>query len=829
MRRFAQIKRTALTGLLALILGVVTTPPVSASALALSDVPLLIDLGAEPNVVVSLDDSSSMKRCLLPDTIKDDVNIEDKLGMTAYAVNELYYNPNITYLVPLDENGVSLGIPDFDDAWINGYNRGEGTVELDDDFRPCWDAYKDFRSNPLSAQDAYYHEFSGNPNSSADLNDSSKFTKVRINSSAARRNFAIWFSYYRSRLMAMKAAAGLAFSDPALDGNIRIAYQGLWGLGGLKAARTDIGLMKKFEGQARTDFFNWLYTKPFAGGTALRYALHKVGLYFSNKRIDSTTGTSPIVNIFDPKDSPWAFEPGVTKDPELTCRQAFHVMLSDGNWNNDAGISGNVDGTSATYPEPLPSGATTYTPFAPYDDGNSTYLADTAFHYWITDLRLDMANDVPAYMLDQTPHPVTGRLEDNPKNDPATWQHLVNFMVNFGVDGQLAFNDTTYNNLLAGSTAWTSNQIDDMWHAGINSRGAYVSAEDPQQLTSAFTAALNAVIARTGSGASVALNSGSLDSNSRLYQGRFNSGTWSGQLLAFDINQSDGSVASTESWDAGALLTTRVAGSGWNTNREVITFDGTQGIPFLWASLNSAMQIDLDTNSTGVNDGQGQARLKYLRGSAADEGINGNKYRARSTKLGDIIDSSPVFVGAPAFNYPDGLESQAYAGFASSNSGRPKMVYVGANDGMLHGFDASTGEEKIAYVPKKVFPNLSRLGDANYAHRFFVNGSPTAGDAFVSGAWRTVLVGGMRKGGQAIYALDVTDPTSFDESNASSLVLWEFTDADDSDLGYTYARPAIVRMNNGKWAAVFGNGYNNTAADGNASTTGNAVLFIVDI
>ena len=162
-------------------------------------------------------------------------------------------------------------------------------------------------------------------------------------------------------------------------------------------------------------------------------------------------------------------------------------------------------------------------------------------------------------------------------------------------------------------------------------------AKNPDDLVNAFTAALNAVLARTSSGASVALNSGSLDTNSRLYQGRFNSGTWSGQLLAFDINQSNGSVAGTESWDAGALLTTRVAGSGWNTNREVITFNGTQGIPFLWTSLNSAMQTDLDTNSAGVNDGEGQARLEYLRGSAADEGVNGNKYPTRNGRPPSIV------------------------------------------------------------------------------------------------------------------------------------------------------------------------------------------------
>src|SRR5690606_5709915 len=110
-----------------------------------------------------------------------------------------------------------------------------------------------------------------------------------------------------------------------------------------------------------------------------------------------------------------------------------------------------------------------------------------------------------------------------------------------------------------------------------------------------------------------------------------------------------------------------------------------------------------------------------------------------------------------------------------------------------------------------------------------VDGSPTVVDAYIGNAWRTVLVGGLNKGGQGIYALDVTNPASFSEANAASIFLWEFTDANDADLGYTYSRPAIVRLQNGTWAAVFGNGYNNTIADGNASTTGNAALYIVNI
>lgn len=163
------------------------------------------------------------------------------------------------------------------------------------------------------------------------------------------------------------------------------------------------------------------------------------------------------------------------------------------------------------------------------------------------------------------------------------------------------------------------------------------------------------------------------------------------------------------------------------------------------------------------------------------------------------------------------------------------MIYVGANDGMLHGFDASTGNEKIAYVPSMVYPNLNQLSHPTYSHRYYVDGSPGVGDAYgafgttrcggTSPCWRTVLVGGLAGGGKGVYALDVTDPSQFSETNASKLVLWEFlnstTTTPSNNLGNVYGEIAIGRMQNGKWAAIFGNGYN--------SVNENAVLYIVDL
>ena len=257
----------------------------------------------------------------------------------------------------------------------------------------------------------------------------------------------------------------------------------------------------------------------------------------------------------DAENSPWAFVPGQTQNPELSCRQAFHVLLTDGAWNSDAGISGNVDGISKNYPEPLENGDATYNPEAPYKDTNSDTLADTAFHYWINDLRTDLLNDVPTLTRDPTPHPKTGEVVDNPLNDPATWQHLVNFTVGFGVDGDRDF-PGDYDALLNGTLAWGTNRVDDLWHAALNSRGAYLNGKNPQELVDIFTVTLEEVLGRTSSGAAVSLDSNSLSTTSRIFQARFNSGNWSGTVLAFDLDENTGAVLTPEVWDAGLLLTT---------------------------------------------------------------------------------------------------------------------------------------------------------------------------------------------------------------------------------------------------------------------------------
>jgi type IV pilus assembly protein PilY1 len=291
-------------------------------------------------------------------------------------------------------------------------------------------------------------------------------------------------------------------------------------------------------------------------------------------------------------------------------------------------------------------------------------------------------------------------------------------------------------------------------------------------------------------------------------------------------------------------------------SRTILTHNGDEvddgGSAFRWNSLSEVQRDTLRRNLSGDSDeitAAAQRRLNYLRGDTSDEQRNGGNLRDRAdTVLGDIVNSAPAFVGAPALKYPDSLEEGDYSDFVEDFADRTSVVYVNANDGALHGFNAKTGKEVLAYVPNAVFPDLYRLTDPRYSHRYFVDGSPTVGDAYfdpgVSNGgnkqWHTVLVSGLNKGGQAIFALDITDPDDFSESNTDT-VLWEFSDADDTSgagdantstqyaLGDSFSQPAIVRLHNGQWAAVFGNGYNNTRDDGHRSSNGDAVLYLLDI
>ncbi len=851
-RQFAQLSviRRLLAFTISIVLGC-GSYNVSATPLGLSDLPLEVKEGVPANIILTMDDSGSMAWAYLPD---DRWGYRFTNRFRSSTFNSMYYDPNTTYLPGVDQNGNSLGNASFTNAWINGYVHSIGTVNLANNYRVTVEDYRptsnwSYYVGPGGGEPAHYYVFdstlttggvSCNINNTAHVDDDNCYRRVVVSATSGRsryspettgcipvsqtntacytgpderQNFANWYSYYRIRHLLAKTATTRAFSG--LSTSVRVSWQTL-------NALTSVANPLPFGGAHRAAFFNWLYTAPTSGWTPLPDAFWRAGVKYSQA-------------------AAYRKDPNNSASPEYSCRQNFHFAFTDGYWNVNNNSAGNYDAQNHTLPTTgnskygdinyqANSGSSSSNRTPPiYRDGNSNNLADIALYFWAHDLRSSLQNDVPHFITDNSTD-IDGDSDSdnydifwNPNNDPAEWQHMVNFTVGLGIDGSLAYNNTTYQALLDGSQHWNGNHVDDLWHAAINSRGRYFSASNPQELLDGFQGVLDSIDERKGSSSSVATTSSQYQAGTLMFQAIYDPSKWSGDVEAKDV------ITLNPQWSAATRLKALLQ-SG--TARNIITNSPTSGpIPFLWSVLDTSQQNALDTLN-GVTDGKGSLRLDWLRGDDSQEIRNGGSFRNRTSPLGDIVHSDPVFVpppGPPLYFYPDNLETAAYSSFASTYANRTKMLLFGANDGMLHILDASNGNELLSYVPSMLFNKLSKLTDPAYRHEFYIDQPVSVWDVFFNGDWHTVAIGGLGKGGQGLYALDITNPAAFAESNAANLVLWEFSDADDADLGYSYTRPYIMRMNNGKWMVAFGNGYNSMEPDANPSSTGDAILYLLDV
>lgn len=303
---------------------------------------------------------------------------------------------------------------------------------------------------------------------------------------------------------------------------------------------------------------------------------------------------------------------------------------------------------------------------------------------------------------------------------------------------------------------------------------------------------------------SLAANTTRLDTDTVVYQSIVDTSTWSGDLLAKAVDSSTSSVDEEPMWYASVELDQMDP-----DERKIYT---GQGVPFTWNSLDSNQRAALRGLDGTDSESLAKDRVKYLRGDRENERSAANPegaFRQRGSVLGDIANSDPQYMHHQNFGYSQlpvdrfsGGEGADYSQFRNKTAykSRPPVVVVGANDGMLHVFNANNGKNLFSYVPENVFPKLYRLTQHEYEHQYFVDGTPRIADAHVGGEWKTLAVGATGAGGNSVFALDITDPDLMDGSS----VLWEFT---DDDLGMTIGQPGLVPLNNGKFGVIVSSGY----------------------
>ncbi|EPJ46452.1 MAG: hypothetical protein OFPII_21340 [Osedax symbiont Rs1] len=506
------------------------------------------------------------------------------------------------------------------------------------------------------------------------------------------------------------------------------------------------------------------------------------------------------------------------------CQRNYTMIMTDGEAEHDTYFpdfpDANANEPTTKYTNSGPKGGKS----GNYDnvdndivDDNGTdkyfFLDDMAKYAWDIDLRVPGQDNADK------------DLSNKSFNDAKfSKQNLVTFTIGFDIDYPMLREAAYYGNGGKGSAA-----------AQVNTATIvpnYFHARNRAELKKSFQAVVDKIANENKPAAAAVSSSERFLAGLLTFQTRFKSNEWTGELLAFEIVKkavANGGISYSmkKKWSAEPVPS--APADAWKS-RVVYTAIG-DGKLFKWSNLTATEKPWFA--DTGQSNGN-QQRLDYIRGETANEQL-GSDFRQRSSLMGDIINSTPVYVAEPEsadFSSESPVFQDSYKQHLQIYKNREKMIYVGANDGMLHGFNMS-GQEKMAFVPYAALAKLGKLSLAVNNHHFYVDGSPTVADVYakfdgVNYSWKTILVGGLRRGGQSIYALDITDPANFSnsEDRAKAVFQWEFS---DDDLGYTYSEPQILRLNDGNYYVAVGNGYNSMEKDGTDSKKGEAVLYLLNI
>ena len=831
-------------GMLLGFLGSVVSAQVSAET-NISQIPLFLSGSVDPNVMFTFDDSGSMQWEFMSDTGNftftlfmfprpnalygganyanqvpsfRDNNLHNYYGRSAFN-NRVFYNPDVNYEPWAAADGTIMANANPTAALYHPARPGLGSLDLTTQRTQSavWftgNAFNAATCDPCNGNSTYWPITYYNYDGVGNVTVRASYQRVQITTATPAtatftspsglitrtrdqeiQNFANWFQYQRSRALASFAGIGKAFTR--LPDNARVGFgtinTGTSSIDGINT-RTVRNGVRPFDIAEREDFYDRLYGAVISNsGTPLRRAAEGVGEYFS--RTDNR--------------GPWNETPGSGGGQDLACRQSFHVLMTDGFWNGGNPAVGNSDNTAGPAITGPDSQSYQYSAIDPFQDEHSNTLGDVGMHYWKRDLRTDIDNEVPTN-----------------GSDPAFWQHLVTYGIGIGVTGSID-RDTAFASIASQTpVAWPNpitgddtTKIDDLLHFGVNSRGGFFTADDPDEFAAELGAVFEDIVERVDTSATSAATSAAvLQADTLLYSASFRSDDWSGTVSALEISEVDGSVGA-EAWNAETII----AASNKAT-RNLITFDGSTGVNLQYTQLNTTQRDAIDRDASGVVDGRGSDRIDWLRGNAIT-GLRARNATGSQRLMGDIINGTPQFVANQSAGYQllrTDFSPGTYLGYVAGLNARPEILLVPTNGGMLHGFNAETGAELFAYIPSEVvspepgesFAPLSQLADPEYEHRYLVDGTPIISDVIIGGNWTTVAVGSMGIGGRTVFALDITDPETMQPSD----VLWEFT---DPDLGYGVTDVQIVPMENNVFAAVFGNGYNG----GNQ----NAILFVVNI
>lgn len=823
-----------------------------------SQVPLLSSFGSrpKPNFMLTLDTSGSMNFRHMPEEIAGSLtyvmhpldtyakdtnyagvvranNANDNLlqrKMRSPDVNTIYYNPEVLYRPWRKAAGGYFDDAVYTKAFINPLSQAANStaINLSQVTTLCLQRNNggDCTSSESFNPGIVYRLRPGQSRESIasydfiDLNAPATTTYekypartdctgARCTQEQERKNFANWFVYYRTRLLLTKAALSEAFAS---TGNVaRVGWTTIARASNLSQSAI-LQPLRELDDTHKVTLLNAVQGFNASGGTPLRVAMFRVGEYFR---------TSP---------APWYNDPDNTAAGSSACRRSYNLLTTDGYYNDHTTLQdnsslrvGDVDKVSS----PKVPSTSASRPYQDTRDNRNTYsntLADYALYFWKTDLNANLANNL---------RPISG-------GDPATWQHLSQFTISIGLSGSLTPNSTTLDELRAGtrdwpdpnpggSTAGIPAKIDDLWHAAVNSHGAFYTANDANQLVTALRSAIDAAGEAEQREAGVVTTLPSISSNNRIYVPEYRQGSWTGDIRAYTLNES-GARSTSPVWQASLVALTP-------SSRNLFIRDGSSTVPFTTAGVSTTTK-----SAMAVTVGTADDLINYLRGDTSKEGSGATQYRVRERAytgatmpaLPDFVDSNPVLVkGNVDMSYGSLPEiGSGYAAFLASKAARSPVIFIGGNGGFLHAFsDRLNGQEIFGYAPKAAIPNLKILADRDYGlsglgkeHRFFVDGPLVESDAYFSmggqSAWRNVLIAALGAGGKGLFALRL-DTDNVELNLGANSVLWDLTGGTDADMGYIYADAQVGVLPNGQWKVFVGNGF--------GSTNGSAVLYMIDV